>query len=314
MQTLHVIFGTGPLGRSVMNALSQKEVQIRIVNRTGQLDIPRPVEIMKANILTGEGLHEAVNGAAVVYQCANPPYNLWPEQFPLLQSNILKAAASAGAKIVIGENVYMYGDTNGAVMTEDSPNAATTKKGKVRAQMATDAIDEHRKGAVRVTICRGSDFFGPHVTNSMMGERQIGRAVSGSKASLVGTMDVPHSFTYINDFGRALATLGCSSSADGEIWHAPTAPPLTQREFMKLVFTEAGHEPAMSSMGRMMMRIGGLFIPEAKESVEMMYQFEKAFIVDSSKFEKCFGWQATGTADAVRETVRWYRSRAAIGR
>jgi hypothetical protein len=71
---------------------------------------------------------------------------------------------------------------------------------------------------------------------------------------------------------------------------------------------EAGVEPKMSSMGRTMMAIGGLFIPEARETVEMMYEFEKPFIIDSSKFEKTFGLKATPMREAIRETVAWYKS------
>jgi nucleoside-diphosphate-sugar epimerase len=61
-------------------------------------------------------------------------------------------------------------------------------------------------------------------------------------------------------------------------------------------------------MGRLMMSIGGLFIPEAKETVEMMYEFERSFIIDSSKFEKIFGVKATPIREAMRETVAWYKS------
>jgi nucleoside-diphosphate-sugar epimerase len=71
---------------------------------------------------------------------------------------------------------------------------------------------------------------------------------------------------------------------------------------------EAGVEPNISSMGKLMMAIGGLFIPEAKESVEMMYEFDKPFVVDSSKFEKTFGLKATPMREAIEQTVAWYKS------
>jgi nucleoside-diphosphate-sugar epimerase len=61
-------------------------------------------------------------------------------------------------------------------------------------------------------------------------------------------------------------------------------------------------------MGRLMMAVGGLFIPAAKESLEMMYEFEAPFIIDSSKFEKSFGMQATPMREAIRETVAWYKA------
>jgi len=71
---------------------------------------------------------------------------------------------------------------------------------------------------------------------------------------------------------------------------------------------EAGVEPKMSGMGKLMMILGGLFIPEARETVEMMYEFEQPLIVDSSRFEKTFGLKATPMREAIRETVAWYKS------
>jgi nucleoside-diphosphate-sugar epimerase len=303
----HVIFGTGPLGRSVMNELLCKGESVRMVNRTGKANVPKEVEVVQADVLNGINVKESVSGASVIYQCVNPPYDKWPEQFPTMQKNILNAAASVKAKLVIGENVYMYGDTNGNIITENLPYAASTRKGKVRAQMALDALQAHRDGKIQIAIGRGSDFFGPYVLDSAMGDRQFGFAVQGKKASLTGNIDLPHSFTYINDFGKALVTLAENEKSFGDAWHVPNAEALTQKEFVFAVFKELGKESSYGVLGKTMMRIGGLFIMEARESVEMMYEFEKPFIVDSTKFEVAFGSKATPSDYAIRETVNWYR-------
>lgn len=50
-----------------------------------------------------------------------------------------------------------------------------------------------------------------------------------------------------------------------------------------------------------MMWIGGLFISDAKESVEMMHEFKKPFIVDSGKFETTFGMKATPMKETINE-------------
>ncbi len=291
-----------------MNELLRKGESVRMVNRTGKANVPQEVEVVQADVLNGINVKESVAGASVVYQCVNPPYNKWSEQFPTMQKNILNAAASVNAKMVIGENVYMYGDTNGKSITEDLPFAAATRKGKVRAQMSLDALQAHRDGKVQVAIGRGSDFFGPYVLDSAMGDRQFGFAVQVKKASLTGNIDVPHTFTFINDFGKALVTLAESEKSFGEAWHVPNAEALTQKEFIHAVFKELGKEPLYSSLGKMMMRIGGLFIMEAKESVEMMYEYEKPFVVDSKKFETAFGWKATPVEESIRATVEWYKN------
>jgi nucleoside-diphosphate-sugar epimerase len=142
-----------------------------------------------------------------------------------------------------------------------------------------------------------------------MGERAFYPLLQGKAAQLVGRADLPHTHTYVKDFGKALVILGENDQADGQAWHVPNdQPQMTQGELVRLFAEEAGVEPRMSGMGKLMMSIGGLFIPEAKESVEMMYEYERPFVIDSSKFEKTFGMQATPIREAIKETVTWYKS------
>jgi nucleoside-diphosphate-sugar epimerase len=82
---------------------------------------------------------------------------------------------------------------------------------------------------------------------------------------------------------------------------------MTQRQFAELVFEEVGLPPKVSGMGKLMLRLGGLFIPAAREMVEMAYEFEKPFVVNSSKFERAFGMKATPIQEAIQATVAWYR-------
>ncbi len=303
----HVIFGTGPLGMAVMRTLVAKGETVRMVNRSGEANAPPNVSLVAADAYNPDSAREACQGATVIYQCAAPPYHEWLEKFPPLQANILEAAAHVGAKLVIGDNLYMYGDVSGRPLTEDLPYAATTRKGRMRAEMAEAALAAHTAGKVKVAVGRGSDFFGPGVLNSAMGERALLPALQGKAASLVGNIDLPHTYTFINDFGRALVTLGERAEALGQAWHVPNGETLTTRQFMALVFEAIGQPPRMRGMSRLMMRIGGLFIPEARETVEMMYQFEKPFVVESSKFERTFGEQATPLPEAIRQTITWYR-------
>ena len=142
-----------------------------------------------------------------------------------------------------------------------------------------------------------------------MGERVFYPLLRGKPAQLIGRADLPHTHTYVRDFGKALVILGERDEADGGAWHVPNdRPRMTQGELVRMFAEEAGVEPKTSSMGRLMMSIGGLFIPEAKETVEMMYEFERPFVIDSGRFEKAFGMKATPMPEAIRETVSWYKS------
>jgi nucleoside-diphosphate-sugar epimerase len=310
MSELHVVFGTGPLGRSVMNELVRRGESVRVVNRSGTMpETPEGVEVVAGDAYDTGVVRNLTEGAAVVYQCAQPPYNQWPERFPPLQAAILEGTAASGAKLVIAENLYMYGDTGGRPMVESLPSSAHTRKGKTRAEMAAAALAAHQAGKVRVAIGRGSDFFGPWALGSTMGERAFYPAIAGKPAQLTGSLDQPHTHTYIEDFGRALVILGERDEALGQAWHVPNdQPQITQRQLATMIFEELGLPPKMSGMGKTMMRLGGLFIPEARETVEMMYEFEKPFVVDSSKFEKAFGMTATPLREAIATTVAWYRA------
>jgi nucleoside-diphosphate-sugar epimerase len=303
---IHVIFGTGPLGLSVMRELVRQGKQVRMVNGKSKASLPAGVELVSTDAYNPDNTRRVTQGAAVVYQCAQPAYHEWEEKFPALQASILEGAAANGAKLVIGDNLYLYGPVDGPIH-EGLPCHATTRKGKTRLRMAEAALEAHRTGKLRVTIGRGSDFFGPQVLGSTLGERVFAPALQGKTASATGSLDLPHTYTYVDDFGKALVTLGEREEALGRAWHVPNAETLTQRQLITMIFEEIGLPPKMSGMGKLMLRLGGLFIPEARETVEMMYEFEKPFIVDDSQYKRAFGGQATPLREAIQATVDWYR-------
>ena len=203
----HIIFGTGPLGMAVMHELVHQGKKVRMVNRRGQADVPAGVEVVKGNAYSIESVQTLTGGAQVVYQCAQPGYTEWPQKFPALQASILEGTARSGARLVIGENLYMYGEVSGPIH-EGLPYAAKTRKGRTRAQMAEAALSAHQAGKLPVVIGRGSDFFGPGVLDSSLGERAIMPALQGKTAQLFGKLDIPHTYTFIEDFGKGLVMLG----------------------------------------------------------------------------------------------------------
>jgi nucleoside-diphosphate-sugar epimerase len=306
---LNVIFGTGPLAITTMKALLRRGKTIKMINRTGKRppSVPDQVEILGGDAYSHEFSHNASDGAAVIYQCAQPAYHHWLTQFPALQASILQAAEAQGAKLVVGENLYMYGDTGGQPIVEDLPYAAHTRKGKLRGEMSKTLFAAHRAGKVQIVMARGSDFYGPGVLGSTFGERTLLPLLQGKPAEVTGSLDQPHTYTYINDFGEAMAILGEREEPLGQAWHVPNPPTLTHRELITLFFNEVKLEPKFSVMSRMKMRIGGLFIPAARETVEMMYEFEKPFVVDASKFIRAFGDCSTPLEQTVKETIAWYR-------
>lgn len=312
-EELHVVFGTGPVGMSVMDELVKRGTRVRMVNRRGRAGVPPGVEVLGGDAADGAFARETSEGASVVYFVLNPPYDKWPELFPPLQAGVLEGAASAGAKLVAMENLYMYGPTDGRPLTEDLPHAANTRKGAVRAAMSQELMEAHAGGRVRVATGRASDFFGPRVLVSAAGEQVFGRAVEGKSAQVVGDPDQPHTYTYAPDIGRGLVVLAEREEALGQAWHLPSPETVTTREFVGMIFEEVGKPARVQTVPKILLRALGLFIPPLRETIEMLYEFEEPFVVDHSKFERAFGDHATPLEEAIRDTVRWYRAKRQAG-
>ncbi len=290
-----------------MDELVSKGKRVRVVNRSGRADVADDVEVVGGDAADPTFTREVSAGASVVYFALNPPYDKWPELFPPLQEGVLEGAASAGAKLVAVENLYMYGPTGGRPLTEDLPHAPNTRKGKVRARMSRELMEANASGKVRVTIGRASDFFGPRVLASAAGEQVFGRAVEGKSAQVAGDPDQPHTYTYAPDIGRALVVLGERDEALGRAWHLPSPETVTTRRFVEMIFEEVGHPARLQTAPKILLRAMGLFNPPLRETIEMLYEFEEPFIVDHSDFEAAFGMQATPLREAIGETVRWYQ-------
>ena len=171
-------------------------------------------------------------------------------------------------------------------------------------------MEAHRQGRVQATIGRASDFYGPYVRQSTVGERVFGAALAGKPAQVLGNPDLPHTVIFIDDFARGLVTLGEHAEAFGEVWHIPSAETLTPRQFVALVFAEAGAPVRLSVVPRLALVGLGLFNPEIRAVREVLYQSEAPWIVDDSKFESRFGRQVTPHQDAIRQTLNWYRGQA----
>jgi nucleoside-diphosphate-sugar epimerase len=305
---LHVVFGTGAIGMALIEELHASGKRVRAVNRGGAADVPEGVEVVGGDATSGEFTKTVADNAKVVYFCLNPPYTKWSELFPPLQAAVMAGAASAGAKLVAMDNLYMYGSTNGRPLTEDLPHSASTRKGSVRAQMAKDLIVAHEAGTVRVAVGRASDYFGPRGLLSAMGERIFYPALAGKKAQVLGDPDQPHTYSYVPDIAKGLAILGDREEADGEVWHLPNAPAVTTRRFIEMVYAAAGTEPGIQVMPRFLVNMVGLFNGDVRELKEMLYEFEEPFVVDHSRFEAAFGNHATPLSEAINATVAWFQA------
>jgi nucleoside-diphosphate-sugar epimerase len=217
-----------------------------------------------ADVGTIDGARRACEGASVAYHCAQPDYTKWLQLFPPMTHAILDGAAAAGSKLVFADNLYAYGPGDGP-MTEQTPQLAQGPKGRIRIEMADAILGAHADGKVRCTIGRSSDYYGPCGTATTAGDNIMKPALRSKRARWLGSLDQPHTCSYLEDMARALVTLAERDDADGQTWHLPAADPLTGRQFLTLIFEAAGHRPKIGVASRPMIRLAGLFNPFLRE-------------------------------------------------
>jgi nucleoside-diphosphate-sugar epimerase len=306
----HVVFGTGPAGRAVALALVDQGASVRMVNRSGSRVVPG-VETIGGDATDPEFARSVAAGAGTVYFCLNAPnHHRWAEEFPPLQAAVMGAAMTAGARLVVLENLYMYGPT-AEPLREATPVNPTSAKSQTRAAMSDALVDAHRRGDVSVVIGRASDFVGPGVRDSALGEFVFQPALSAKRAQTMGRPDTLHTYSYVPDVGRNLVLLGSCDNAYGRAWHLPNPETRTTRQIIADVYAAAGTQPArITAMTRPLLRALGLFNRNIRELRHTYYQFDAPFVVDDTAFRNAFGGHTTSWVDIVASTIDWYRSNA----
>ena len=312
--SLHVVLGKGPIGSTLTDRLVAAGHDVRVLSRSGGTSTER-VEHVALDAADAVALTAASRGAAVLYNCANPPYHRWAEQWPPVADALLTAAEATGAVLVVMGNLYGYGPVDGP-MSEDLPLAAPGTKGRVRAAMWEQALARHDAGALRMTEARASDFVGPRVVaTGYLGERAVPRVLAGRSVQHIASPDQPHSWTSVDDVARTLEVLGVDERAWGRPWHVPTAPPTTYREAVHGLCRAAGVPPVrVTQLPHLVLRGAGLFSPVLRELEETRYQFTRPYVLDSSAATQVFGLEPAPLEQTLAETVAWWRGRTPVTR
>jgi nucleoside-diphosphate-sugar epimerase len=298
----------GDIGNPLANLLAARNQPFRVVARNPH-PTPGATETVIADIAEKEQAIRAVAGSSIVYLVIGLKYDhkVWLEMWPRIMSNTIEACKRANAKLVFFDNVYMYGKVSGP-MTEQTPFNPCSRKGEIRAKIATELIENWKAGSITGMIARAADFYGPATRNGMANILVMESFSKGKKASWLVNDCVPHSYTYTPDAAQSLLLLAERTTAWNQTWHLPTAPdPLTGKEFVSLAAKEFGVAPNYRVLSRPMLRLVGLFNASVAESYEMLYQSDSPYLFDSSKFAMEFGVTGTSYVDGIRATVASYR-------
>lgn len=305
MQT--ILGANGVIANNLAKQLPQYTSKIRLVSRSPK-KINETDELFRADLLSSTETTNAIAGSDVVYLTAGIPYRteLWRKQWPIIMQNVIDGCQQHNAKLVFFSNLYPYGKVDGW-MTEETPINPCSKKGEVRAKVEETLMAEVKKGNLKAQIVRASDFYGPNTPLSYIKIMVFDNFAKGKTAQWVLTDKTRHCYTYTPDAGKATAILGNTESAYDQVWHAPTdRNALAGKEFIELAAKAFETRPRYMVLSRTMLKFLGLFMPDVKEMVEMLYQNENDFLLDSSKFEKAFNVAPTPYRDGLQKVADSY--------
>jgi nucleoside-diphosphate-sugar epimerase len=295
----NVVIGAGPIGSAVANLLVDRGETVTMVTRSGRGPSHPQIKLEAADASDARRLISLAEGAATVFNCANPKYTEWEKLWHPMNNAMIAAAKAANATYVITGNLYGYGPQPGGHMSENTPLAAVGRKGRVRIKMWQDAL----ASGIRTVEVRGSDYIGAGAVG-VFSMALLPAIEKGRTAWTPGNPDLPHSFTYTGDMARAMVTLAGDDRAYGKAWHAPTLPAITIREMADRYIDMTGAPRIkIRALPRFVMRTAGLVVPMAREMAEMDYQFYAPFHLDSTLTEQTFGLKPTSLDVPLRETA-----------
>jgi nucleoside-diphosphate-sugar epimerase len=303
MQT--ILGANGVIGRELSKNLVTYTKDIRQVSRNPK-KVNESDQLFSADLLDYSQVEKAVAGSEVVYLLAGLTYNanVWQEQWPKVMRHALDACKKHQSKLVFFDNVYAYGRVQGT-MTEETPFNPNSKKGEVRAKIATMLLDEVKTKSLDAMIVRAADFYGPGAITSLTNETVTSKLKSGGSSQWIGNPKAIHTFTYTPDAGKTVAILGNAPSAFNQTWHALTnKEKMTGEEYVRIACEIMRKPYKLQTLPAWTVSVLGLFIPVLREFKEMMYQFDYDYIFDSTKFEKAFGQVATPYKQGIAETLK----------
>lgn len=308
-KNVHVVLGAGPAGSTLVEQLLERDLRVRHVNLSPIEAAPRGVETAIADVSDPAQAREATAGAAAIYHAVNVPYHLQVGLMPGIGRSVLDAAAHHGARLVVLDTLYPYGEADGDAITEDTPWAATSRKGRMRAELDAAYLQAHRDGVAEVVLGRSADFYGPRVLNSTLGAAFFPAALAGSPVIGFGDLDLPHSYSYLPDIAAGLVELGTTTrgGALGRVWHLPTAPAVSTVRVHQLVAQQLGR-PVQAEVYAEPTPNAVFDQQFMDEYAEMFYQHRIPQNMVSRAFEEEFGHRPTPLGDGLGRTLAWYRN------
>lgn len=204
MKTVIVLGAGGRAGVVTTRAFLAAGWRVKgFVRKAGAARLAPGVEIVEGDASHRAALIAACGGADIIVNALNPPYTEWRERALPMTENVIAAAEATGATHMFPGNVYNFGYHIPVGANEETAEIPSTEKAEIRIAMERLFRGFAEERGVRTIILRAGDFFGGSRSGSWLDLAILAR-LRKNIFTWGGPMDIPHSFAWLPDFGRAL--------------------------------------------------------------------------------------------------------------
>lgn len=281
------------------------------VRRKALAQVPAGATLFRAPLSDPGAIAAQARGASVVVHAVNPVYTRWElEALPALHAG-LQVAEQLGAHFMLPGNVYNFGDTMPALLSESTPFRPSTRKGEIRVEMEAQIAQRAARGGFTASVLRAGDFFGAGTGTYL--DRVVVKSLRAGKLVYPGPHEVPHAWAYLPDLARAFVRVASVERPKTfDVWHFE-GHTTTGHQFLDA--TETALDDLLPTWGRALrrsempwalVRAGGLLVPMWRELARMSYLWHRPHALDGRRLRALPGALLTETPlrQALRESLQ----------
>ena len=306
-----VLGATGGIGGEVARQLRDSGWTVRALGR----GLERPEEKrdgitwLRGDAMNRDEVMHAARGCSVIVHAVNPPgYRNWGELVLPMVDNTVAAAIAERATIVLPGTVYNYGPDAFPLLSEDSPQHPTTRKGAIRVELERRLKAATQRGA-RVIIVRAGDFFGPQVGNSWFSQGLVKPGQPVTAVTLPGKRRVGHQWSYLPDVARTMVELVARRDALEPFapfhmaghWDADGTQ--MAEAICRVVERRGAARPAVRAFAWWLVRLASPFVVTLRELLDMRYLWREPVSMSNARLVATLGREPHTPLDSAVEAT-----------
>lgn len=307
-KTALVLGATGGIGGAVARGLKDRGWQVVALHRdptTAAKKVP-DFRWIKGDAMKAADVLRAAQGVSVIVHAVNPPgYRNWGQLVLPMIDNTIAAAGAVGARIVLPGTIYNFGPDAFPVLTEDSPQHPTTKKGAIRVEMEKRLASAAAQG-VPVIIVRAGDYFGPQARSSWFSQGLVSEGKLVKSVTYPSKPGIGHQWAYVPDVAETMIRLvECANALPAfAVYHMRGIVDDDGRRMVAAIEHAVGRRVKVRGFPWWALPLAAPFVTTMQEMREMRYLWQVSLRMPNDRLVAVLGEEPHTPIDiAVRATL-----------